>query len=37
MVTDNKRKIIYDTKNKFVDTKPLVICNGKIVDYNYIY
>lgn len=31
-VTDNKRKLVYDTNNRFSDTSPLKIKNGKIVD-----
>lgn len=32
MVTDNKRKLLYNTDNKFYDTMPLKLENGKIID-----
>ena len=32
IVTDNKRKIIYDSNNKFIDTKPINIYNEEIID-----
>jgi hypothetical protein len=32
IVTDNKRKIIYDNNNKFIDTKPINIYNEEIID-----
>ena len=31
IVTDNKRQLIFDEKNKFIDTKPLIINNDKII------
>ena len=31
MVTDNKRKLIYNN-NQFIDTKPLILKNGKLLD-----
>jgi hypothetical protein len=30
MITDNKRKLIYDSNNKFIDTSPLTLENGSI-------
>lgn len=32
MVTHNKRKIIYDDNNKFIDTSPLFIQDNKIIE-----
>ena len=32
MVTDNKRKIVYDQDNKFSNIVPLVLTNGKLND-----
>lgn len=32
MITDNKRKLIYDSNNKFIDTNPLTLKNGKVID-----
>lgn len=32
MVTDNKRKLLYNEENIFYDTRPLRLENGKIVD-----
>ena len=32
MVTDNKRKLLYNSDNLFYDTLPLKLENGKIVD-----
>lgn len=32
MITDNKRKLIYDTNNKFIKTARLRVVNGNIVD-----
>lgn len=32
MVTDNKRKLIYDENNKFIDTQPLKIDNDNIIN-----
>jgi hypothetical protein len=31
MVTDNKRKLLYDNENKFYDTLPLKLENGEII------
>ena len=31
-VTENKRKLIYDTNNKFIDTAPYIINNKKIIN-----
>jgi len=31
-VTDNKRKLIYDDNNRFSDTAPLKLVNGKLTD-----
>ena len=30
IVTVNKRQLIFDEKNKFIDTKPLIINNDRI-------
>jgi hypothetical protein len=30
-ITENKRKIIYNENNKFIDTSPIILNNGKIV------
>jgi hypothetical protein len=30
-ITDNKRKLIYDSNNKFLNTKPLNLKNGKLI------
>jgi hypothetical protein len=32
MITDNKRELLYNSENKFYDTLPLKLENGKIVD-----
>ena len=32
MVTDNKRKLIFNEDNKFIDTEPLKLVNGQILD-----
>jgi hypothetical protein len=31
MITENKRKFIFDNKNKFIDTIPYVIKNGELI------
>jgi len=31
IVTVNKRQLIFDEKNKFIDTKPLIINNDRII------
>lgn len=31
MVTENKRQLIYDENNKFIETKPLKIKNDSII------
>jgi hypothetical protein len=30
MVTDLKRKLTYNSENKFVDTKPLILKDGEL-------
>ena len=32
MTNNNKRQLIYDINNKFVDTKPLTLINGEIIE-----
>ena len=32
MLTENKRKIIFDSNNKFIDTKPLILEKGSIIE-----
>jgi hypothetical protein len=34
MLTENKRKLIFDTNNKFIDTKPLILNNDQIINNN---
>jgi DNA polymerase type B, organellar and viral len=34
IVTENKRKLIYDSKNQLIDTKPLILQNKMIIDNN---
>jgi hypothetical protein len=31
-VTDNKRKLVYDSNERFSDTEPLKLVNGKITN-----
>ena len=31
MVTDNKRKLIYNTEGEFIDTEPLKLIDGKLI------
>lgn len=31
MVNNLKRRLIYDENNKFIDTSPIILNNGKIV------
>jgi hypothetical protein len=31
-ITENKRKLIFDKNNKFIDTKPLIINYDKIIN-----